>query len=402
MTDLQELDAALGRIDNVWEMSPALVEYAYRHRHLNTYVYAALLVAKTSSWPREGRFRLRRGLYDSRVENIVDQILALLPAIRSGADPRRTRLALTQLLNELYVALPRLSLPEVPSHMSLLAALVFISLAADRADSIPLWFHPPVRVMDRDMLRRFQHTLEPFDFEALSDGPHAEELIKRGVQFDIPESVVTAATILFVQAIIFAVENGKKPETVRRAYQNVEQAMRRFETSHGLHLGPGECLDARRAGLLRYRNTLYLYGGNHLERMGDTSEAKRWYLREIDTPELPEFLRFYLTGLKTTERLLRAHTVAQNPLRPFLRRLIERSLVVCQLRARHYCAEVLETRRSAPGIDWSWPRVQTGSKLLFFGGEATREPLLAALIYCRVVQGVRYANTDYSIFERID
>jgi hypothetical protein len=214
-------------------------------------------------------------------------------------------------------------------------------------------------------------------------------------------SVLFAVTIELVTALIVTIENGVFPDIARTAFRHLEQAMLDYEQRTGLGNRPGLMLNVEDPGQIRYRNTLYLYGGNLLERMGRLAEAREWYLKDIDAPELHLRLGFYLTALKTCERLLCAYRVSPVAAQWDLRGAVHRVLVKSLEQAQRYAQDVLDLAARHPHLDWSQPKFRLGSQTVLFCGEACREPLLAALLYQNIVRGIPFAETDYGVLERV-
>ena len=306
---------------------------------------------------------------------------------------------LTRRLFELYAELPPSRPAEIPRLGRLLAALAFLPLIAERNDGFALWWHPPVR------------PIEPIhaDLMSLMRGPCSYEeayrrfesqATRRGARPEQPVSLLYVITIMLVQAIILMMENGAPQEETLHAFRGAEAAMRDFEDRHGLGGLRDVPLGLKNPEQLRYRNTLYLYGGNLLERMGRHEEAVSWYLRDIDDHvDLPRSLGFYMTAFKTCERLLSAYRIdSRHPrVRATLLALIHKALVKSFDQTRKYGEETLAMVDAHPNLDLSQPKLELQERTVLYAGEASREPLLIALLYRNMVQGVPYRDTDYSL-----
>ena len=391
-------------VDDVWGLTVEEIEELFRHRHMNNYVRAGLLTVKTSAWPRSGSFSLAESDLPPSFVAAVDDLLRFVERVNDATATRETRVDVTRKLFELYRELPTSTPADVPELLRVLAALAFVPLVAERNDGFPLWFHPPARPIRPVHEQLFELLAEPVSIKALSER-FPDEMERREVDADEPLAVVNAVTIMAVQAIIIMIENDVAADAARTAFLNAEAAMRCFEAEH--RIGG---LEERPLGLfhphqLRYRNTLYLYGGNLLERMGRYREARAWYLRDIDRhAELPGAMGFYLTALKTCERLLCAYRIDdRHPrVKASLLALIHSSLASSFDRAREYAVEVLAAVDANPGVDLSQPKVEIGGRIFLYAGESSREPLLAALLYRNMVTDVEYGDTDYSVLSTSD
>jgi len=390
------MTGSLEQIQDVWDLSSTQIEELRAFRHMNNYVHAGLVCVHQSRWPREGSWRVQEGLVRPELEAAVNEVLALVGVTASSDDPRRDRIRLTKRVFEMYRELGSPEAEEVPELMRVLASVAFLSLIVDRNDGFPLWWHRPVRVPESMERRVFAFVSKPFDLDAIIR-EFAKELMGRGAQLGDALSEVFVVTIMIVQAIIVMVENGVFSELASAAYAHTERAIRRFERQHRLDGTPGVKLGTREIGQIRYRNTLYLYGGSLLERMGQHREARAWYLRDIDTPQLPDCLGFYLTAFKTCERLFSALRITAVEHRPPLRELIDAAVHKSLLQTQRYAVEVLEIIDTHPNMDLSQPKQEVAGRSVFFAGEAAREPLLAALLYRRAMEGISYADTDYSL-----
>jgi hypothetical protein len=106
---------------------------------------------------------------------------------------------------------------------------------------------------------------------------------------------------------------------------------------------------------------------------------------------------FYLTSLKVYERLLCAYRVGSDGERRRLLPVIQAVLAASFRQAGDYSDKVLRSMDRHPEQDWGKPKVQVDGHELLGCGEATREPLLAALLYRWIIEGVHPRETDYSV-----
>jgi hypothetical protein len=367
---------------------------------MNAYVHAGLLTLGTSAWPRSGPLHVAEAELSPRFAAAVDRALDLLPRITGAQTPHEDRVDLTRRLFELYRELPESRPAEIPRLMRLLAALAFLPLVAERNDGFALWWHPPVRPIEpaHSQLMTLMHG--PFSYED-AFRRFEPQATRRGANLERPVSLLYVITIMLVQSIIVMMENGVASEETLQAFRNAETAMRDFEARYGLAGLEDVPLGLKNPEQLRYRNTLYLYGGNLLERAGRHEEAVSWYLREIDDHvDLPRSLGFYMTAFKTCERLLSAYRIdRRHPrVKATLLALIHKALVRSFDQTRNYSEDTLATVDAHPNLDLSQPKLELGNRTVLYAGEASREPLLIALLYRKMVQDVPYRDTDYSLF----
>ena len=387
-------------VADVWDLSVDEVQELYTQRHMNAYVHAGLLTLGTSAWPRSGPLHVAEPELSPRFAAAVDRVLLFAPRIARAEAPHEERVALTRRLFELYRELPESRPPGIPSLMRLLAALAFLPLAAERNDGFALWWHPPVRPIEPIHTELMSVMHGSFSYEATFQRFESEAR-RRGADPEQPVSLLYVITIMLVQAIIVMMENGVSPEETLPAFERAEKAMRDFEGRHRLASLDDVPLGLQDPAQLRYRNTLYLYGGNLFERLGRHEEAVSWYLRDIDNhADLPRSLGFYMTAFKTCERLLSAYRIdRRHPrVRAALLALIHKALARSLDQTRKYAEETLATVDAHPNLDLSQPKLELGDQTVLYAGEASREPLLIALLYRNMVQDVPYGDTDYSLF----
>ncbi len=382
---------------SVWDLSPEQVDYVSKNLHMNNYVRTGLLLEKTSKWPRQGTWRVAPGVFTDKFGLAVDELLSFVPEVAQSQDARGTRLSMTQAVYELYRDMPDFEPAQVPDVMRLFASLAFIVLVGEERDGLPLWWHAPARKILPDQKSEFAIMLEPFMLESIHERFSEQERKVRGCFLERPMTLLFSIVAKLVQTIIFFIENGVLPEMASRAYRNLENAMIAFEEKHAFIGKPGMALNMASPGQIRYRNTLYLYGGQHFERTGDTKTAIEWYLKDIDSADLPKEMGFYMTSFKTCERLLCAYRLVDEKKKETLRVLIDNCVAKSLFMAKDYATTLLKILDDNPGVDLSIPKYKVGDRTYFFGGESIREPLVIGALYREFVEGVPYAETDYGL-----
>ena len=390
------------RLADVWDLSLEAIEHLYRHRHMNTYVYAGLMLVHQSPMPLNRIVRLRKDRVPECLHDGAEKLLALSPYLGND-DARTVRVNATYHAFELLSMLEHVPLAQADRAIALLGALAYIPILAEKNDHLPLWMNPAVRARDPVTVAAFERLVPEMDLETFIRSPlwtndtgvHDPELR------DVPVLMLYYFVPRAVQSILVMIENGVDHAVAAEAFRNVERNMVRYERECDL----GQSAELRRLGntrhpsSLRYRNTLYLYGGNLLERMGRREEAFAWYTRDIYLTNLPDLFQFYLTSLKTCERLLCALRVAPEGVEDvLLRDLVERSMHAALRGASPHARSVRRYIAEHPEADLAAIRFFTNperTRDLLYAGEAAREPFLASLIYNRIVHGVPYGDIDY-------
>jgi hypothetical protein len=151
---------------------------------------------------------------------------------------------------------------------------------------------------------------------------------------------------------------------------------------------------------LRYRNTLYLYGGRFFEIRGENRKAFAWYTKDILSDKFLKQFGFYLTDLKTTERLVAAYRVPGNEKkRRALKELIDKCYLQALLNSAKYGKKILTYLAEHPQQDLMAVKIgsEPNNKMLYMG-EPSREVFLSALLYNWIVRGIAFTQIDYSRF----
>ena len=384
-------------VKSVWDLTPEQIDYVFKNLHMNNYIRTGLLMVKDSQWPRQGTWRIAPGIFTEEFGLAVDELLSFVNEVSHSKDSRATRLSMTQAVYELYRDMPDFEPAQMPDVMRLFASLLFIVLVGENNDRLPLWGHPLVRKLFPEQKSEFAQMLEPFTLESICDNFSEKMRKERGCDPERPITYLFGIVTKLVQTIIFLTENGVLPELASKAYRNLDNAMIEFEDKHALGGRPGMTLNMAAHGQMRYRNTLYLYGGQHFERTGDTETAIDWYLRDIDSDDLPGEMGFYMTGFKTCERLLCAYHLADEKKKETLRGLVNATIASTLAQTRDYSTTLLKILDENPGVNLAVPKYKIGNRTWFFGNESTREPMMIGALYREFVEGVSYAQTDYSL-----
>jgi hypothetical protein len=383
------------RRKGVWDLSLEEIEYVHGALHMNEYVYAALKTCRSSSLPLGRSLALRTEAVPECLRQGARDLAALSPYL-GNADPGTVRINSTYRCFEVLRNLRLVKREELGAAIETLAALAYVQLLSEKNDGLYIWKHPAVREPSR-YERPFQGISESIDLAAYIDLVEADPGSGERPPISAMETVFRFIPPA-AASVIAMIENEIGAEEALAAFRRIEGAMLRFEAEHGLGNRPGLPGNVLNPGQLRYRNTIYLYGGNHLERMGRAEEASSWYSRDIYFLDLPRLFGFYLTALKAIERLLCAYRVAPSSRELILlRELIDRCLLAAFGKAAEYADAVLRHIVSHPGMDLRVQRMPAdcAEGYLLFGGEASREVFLIALLYNNIVNGVEYSRIDY-------
>jgi len=383
----------------VWDLSLDEIEYVYRNLHMNHYVYAALKTYHTSSPPLNRPVSLRSNTIPPYLRAPLERLLEFSPYI-GKYNPSFVRANITYHTYLLYSVLDQVQLENISLVAQLLAACAYLSIISEKNDNLPLWNKKVVRNKNEHIKAIIEKLLEPavdveeVDMMPLFSGGDNEKLlhghIKNLFSF-IPKAIFS---------LIVFMENGDDPKLIERALLNTEQAMRKYE--HDYEHSDTRSTKTRRAGQLRYRNTLYLYGGMFFEKQRMYDRAIDWYLKDINDPELPDSsFGFFLTDMKTTERLISAYPLITNKeIRSNLKDLIHRCLVRIAKGATKHSLTILDFLKSHPSTDLRDECFYLNGKRLLYAGEPSREVFFISLLYHKFVLGTDYHDIDYARFLR--
>lgn len=380
----------------VWALDLPQIERLFDETQLNNYVYAALKLVREGAPPAGRLLHLIPAAAPGPVSGAAAELLALAPRLGRD-DPRLVRVHATYRAFGLFRSFAALALRDVDPTIELLASLAFIPILAEKHDHFPIWYHAYPRPMDPV----FMHALDALcdDADVTADPALRWELKGQDVSSleSSPMSTIFGLIPRLAQAIIVCDENGVDRDRIATAWRNLERQTRSFELEHRLVDVRGERVVPRNRGMIRYRNTLYLYGGEFFRRQGETDTAITWLLRDIEYDSLPEESVFYLTDMKSVERLLVAARLSA-AVRERLRPLVRRAALSVFHAAASYATDVLREVDRNPGVDLGAPRIQGATRPWLFAGEASREPFLFSLLYRWVMNGADLAFPDYRRF----
>jgi len=385
----------------VWDLSLDEIEYAYRNLHMNHYVYAALKTYHTSSPPLNRSVYLRSNTIPPYLRSSVERLLELSPYI-GKYDPSFVRAGITYCTYLMYSVLDQVQLEDISLVAQLLAACAYLPIVSERNDNILVWNKKVVRNKNRHSKAIIEKLLEPVvDIEEVgkmplplfsgfntggNELPHGH--IKNLIRF-VPKALFS---------IIVLMENGDDPQMIERVLYNTEQAMRTYEHDHG-HLDTSS-KNKRRVEQIRYRNTIYLYGGMFFEKQKMYDRAIDWYLKDINNPELPDSsFGSFMTDMRTTERLISAYPLITNKeIQSNLKDLIHRCLFKITKGAAECGHFILDYLKSHPSTNLRNANLYLKGRRLSYGREGSREVYFISLLYNKFILGVDYQDIDYARF----
>ncbi|MHC4757137.1 MAG: class I SAM-dependent methyltransferase [Planctomycetota bacterium] len=383
----------------VWDLSLNEIEYVYRKRHMNHHVYAALKTYHTSSLPLNQPVCLRPNTIPRYLSAPIEKLLELSPRI-GKYDPTSVRADITYYTYLLYSVLNQVQLEDVPVVAQLLAACAYLAICSEKNDNLPLWNKLVIRQKNEHIGALIEKLLDPaVNLEKICAMPLFGKGAEETTHGDMSNLFRFVPKVIFSTVVLM--ENGDDPQIIKQALLHAEQAIRTYEQDNGCS-DTSSPIGTRYAGQLRYRNTIYLYGGMFFEKLGWHDLALDWYLKDINIPELPKFFGFYLTDMKTTERLISAYPLTTDKeARNNLKQLIHKCLAQIFQNAAKYSLYIIDYLKSNPSCDKQALFLIDGKKRKLYAGEASREVYLTSLLYNKFILGIDYKDVNYTRFFKL-
>lgn len=387
---------------DIWDLTVDEVEYVYKELHMNNYVYAAVMSFYRSKPPLNKIIDIKEQSIPRCLHEPVRKLIRLSPYL-GREDTKNVRTHYTYNAFELFQQLRHIKMQEVEQVIECLAALAYIPIIAEKNDGLSVWLNPVIRKATPFISRRFEVLLEDFNIDDFVKLPVVE---KGGIVEEelSPTDTLFEFTPRVTSCIITMIENGIDLKLAEKAYRNAERHMIEYEQKHNLGHQAHFNWNIKMPSQTRYRNSFYLYGGTLLEKMGNTEEAFAWYCRDLLYVDIFNSFGFYLTSLKTSERLLCAYRIMGNNYdRILFKDLIKQCIKKSFINASEYADVVLDYIRSNPDTDLSQQRfILKNNKYMLYGGEPSREIFLIALLYNNIILNVDYQDIDYNKYLEFD
>ncbi len=387
----------------VWDITLEEADELYLNRHMNNYVYAALSVFHSNSYPKGVRVRPRTDSIPDNLKKAFSDLVQLTHHIDS-TDTATVRKNYSYRAYRLFEGLKNLRIEDLDTVAEILSALAFIPIVAEKNDGLRMWKRPVIRNKTDHLVRLYELIQSDIGVAGFAEQALFDDEKEPGNEdpyFYLPRFIARG-----VGTVLGMIENGLRPEEAADSFYRIEEKMLDFEKEKNMRDQSDPII--QHSAQFRYMNTLYLYGGNTLERAHRYEEAFEWYTKYIYAMECTRHIGFYLTGLKATERLLCALRVAPKIgpeekelllLKDLVQLFLKQSFTNCA----SYSRIILDFVDSRPDLDLAQERffLEDG-KFMLFGGESTREPFLLSLLYSKIVNGVDYADINYGKYLIID
>jgi hypothetical protein len=388
----------IGESTLCWHLDPKQIDWFTQHRHMNRYVYAMYQDYTQADFPYNTDYEASGQITGILLEPVNN----LIQTIRTKQSKQKKRIAFSLAAHKLFAHLSRMSSVE-----ELTQVIPVLTLFASPA--IKTYCVPAQRGGLTTLVRNLSPEIEQ-QFQAISPRLHISDFLNLVFQNNELDNIQNPFTVIkiFVHkaltAIITHQENGAaSPDVILKKFRHlrrlVEARERKiFDASYHLlwyEHGHSHCQR-------HYWNSLLLYGGNHLERMGLEEEAFDWYTSGLIHPDVANRFRPFrqvLLNFKVCERLLCAYQLAYRSSSPPKFSLFRQQIEQMTLKSFHFLAEqsidILKFVARNPDADLTQRRIRVGKKVFTFYDELVYEPFLFTLLYEHIILGGSWGKHDY-------
>lgn len=296
---------------SLWEMNEEQREHFARTRHMNGYSYA--MHRMYSAWSQSvfPDLSIRHENVPSFLSDPLQKFATFSNALNSP-NKSQTRIGVTLAAYEMFAIMDTIEKKDIDTVLQVLACVAYISIFSDKNDGYPFWGATLVRKIS-DQTNNV--------LEALINEMPVSEFVKQfagianipGEFSNQPVWIIHFFIMNVMGVLIGAIENGLDGQSAAKVFIGMEKSMRDFERQYDI--GSKNCFPGGicHHNQQRYRTTLYLYGGNHFERIGDWQKSFDWYTKDIYFFKLPRLLGNlqYLSIFRIAERFLSAHRLSR-------------------------------------------------------------------------------------------
>ena len=382
--------------NNVWDISYENALYIYNNLHMNNYIFAALTIFHKTNPPLGKIISLKKEKIPDFLISPIEKFIELSPYI-GNSDPTIVRTNYNYLSFQLFKSFKNLKLQDLDQVIPLLSCLAYISILADKNDNLLLWKRSVIRKLDDYLISVYNMIQDNIDIIKFDKNA----IFKNEKWNPNKESYYYASlfTTRAVASIIAMIENNIDKNETAEKFQLVEKNLLVYESEYNISFKKNN-LSFFFQNQIGYKNTLYLYGGNHFERMGHIEKAFSWYIKDIYFINLPKYFKFYLTSMKTTERLLCAYRVSpKRKDKILLKDLIKHCVLEALKKSSIYSNKILDYVENNQKLDLIQEKFPLNKNdFLLWGGESSREIFLLALLYNKIINNIDYADIEYHDF----
>ncbi|MFW9901100.1 MAG: hypothetical protein ACFFDY_07400 [Candidatus Thorarchaeota archaeon] len=374
----------------IWDLSIEEIEYVYSNLHMNNYVYVVAMNYHKSKYPTELKINIKDDSIPDFLKFYTFKLFELIPYLNHY----NPKIVLAQYLYRSYFLFEKLRylrIEQLQDVVDLFSALAFIPIIAEKNLDILVWPHLIVRPVNEKILNTFHLLQEDFDIYDIIPEYKEKKELKNDLL--ILKFIHTSVTTLLTLA-----ENDFDKRKIAETFLKVENKLFELEKRYGFvkvdNLKENFVIGTQ----LRWRTTLYLYGGRIFENMKEYQQAYSWYTKGIYTIKLYEHFPYYLTDFKITERLLCAYRTGEKLGKDTI--LLRDLINYCMLRGlqdtAEYSNQILNFIKSNPLVELNGKNLSNDKVNLQYSGESVREIYFICLFYNYIIKKIRFEDIDYS------
>ena len=367
----------------IWDLTLDEIEYIYKNLHMNNYVYAALKVYHENNPPLNKIIKLNKKMIPECMHTYAEKIIELSPYIGND-NPKIIRTNYTYFAYNLFQTLKDIKDNELINVIEFLANIAYIPVIAEKNDNLNLWYYYTVRKIEKNTIKKIKILKSKANISTVINAL----IDKNNDIYEIKDKKMSQIFLYIIRAmqiIILMCENNMDKNEIITI------------------LGKKYKFNIKKPGQLRYRNTLYLYGGDFFRRINNDRLSFLWYTKDIYHHEFPEMIpiSFYLTSMKAIERLILAYSILNDFKKTqLLKSLINKCFMKLFKEISNYSENIINIIKSNPKIDISQmqlPEKKTNkqNRNVIYAGEGSRELFFLSLLYSSFVNKINLNEINY-------
>jgi hypothetical protein len=387
----------------VWDLSLKEIDYIYKNLHMNNYVYAALKIYHQSNPPLNKIIKLNKKMIPECMHAYAEKLINLSPYLGND-DPKIVRINYTYYSYELFKVLKYVKETELFNVIEFLTTIAYIPIIAERNDNLNLWSYRIVRIINESTAKKIKilklkNNISNAVNILANKGDELDEINKNKI------TLLFFYVIRAMKTILMMCENNVNKNEIIEILENIENNMIAYEIKNDLG-GKKYKFNIKNPGQLRYRNTLYLYGGDFFRRINNNKMSFQWYTKDIFYNDFHEMIsdNFYLTSMKAIERLIMAYSILKDIKNAqSLKSIINKCFLKLFIKISDDSENKINFIKSNPKIDISQKKfTQTIKesnnqvKEIIYAGEGSRELFLLSSLYSFLINKINFNKINYS------
>jgi hypothetical protein len=398
MIKLKEL-----KTKKIWDLTLDEIDCVYNNLHMNNFIYAALKMYHESNPPLNKIIKIKKEKIPECLYKYAEKLVNLSPYLGND-DARILRINYKYYAYNLFRMLKYVRDDEIPEVMSFFSSLAYIPIIVEKNDDFDLWKHEVVRELTEELKKQFKVLISNPDINDFLDIIWSDNNKNKYNDLDKDREILVAMK-LSIQIIIAHCENNIDKKELVNAWENLENIMLLLEKDNDIDTN-----NEINRFQFRYRNSLYLYGGDFFRRITDYKKALEWYLKDIELEKkIKNSPPICQTRMRTIERLLCAYIIGEKIKMDTknIKDIIDDKLHVL-FKYLSISNEELIDYINKLDLDLSDERLiytkerkrekEKDGLIKRYVNESSREFFLLALLYNNIINKVDYKDIEYSKF----